>query len=177
MTALAIVPLRAASPSEVREAVRAASDAMTAPDGAVANWLELHRWLLLAPTADFWAAALLFDEVGGAGWTGWIPYRERRNSWQSSTWIAPRLRGQGLLPLLRCDQVHRAEQLADRWQLDDARFVSSIAVGNTRSLTASRGYAASAGWNGWSRVREAGRDAWVLSWPFPATPHVCFLPG
>lgn len=78
--------------------------------------------------------------------------------------------------MLRCDQVHRAAGLVRRWGLGDVRFVSSVSVGNERSLAASRRYAEDAGWGNWSRVQESDRKAWVLDWPGVDAPHRCFLP-
>jgi len=153
------------------------SDALGDPPVTVANWLRRHRELMEGRGLEFSGLCLLFDRSGAAGWSGWLPYRDRERTWQSSTYLAPRLRGTGLMALLRCDQVHRAVNLRARLGGAAPAFVSSIATDNPRSLAASRAYAADTGWANWAHTveREAGRLAWVLEWPALPAPHACFL--
>lgn len=174
-----LVPLRLAAWSEVRDAVTACRDAMTQPDNTLAMWQRRHQHTLTHDTSDMWGACVIADAHGGAGWTGWVPYQEQPGTWQSTTWLAPRLRGTGLLEQLRCDQIHRAAALKTRWNLQHMTLVSSIDATNTRSLTASRRYADARGWTDWTSVTETvrPRQAWLLTWPANLDDHPCHLPS
>jgi len=120
----------------------------------------------------------------GAGWCGWVPLAD--GAWQSSTYLAPHLRGTGLLDRLRCAQVHDAAAVtraAAAAGEGPPRFASTIDVRNARSLAASLGYARRAGWRvdpgTWREVDQPdrGRRVVVLDWPpevaWGAAPHPC----
>lgn len=158
----------------MRAAVVSVADALTDLDGTLQHWNARHREAQGGGPA-YWALDLVFDAGGPAGWAGWIPYQEHDSVWQSSTWLAPRLRGRGLVPVIRCHQAHRAEQLVRYIGNRPIRFVSSVDELNARSLRASQRYATSHGWPQWALTHERvrGRTAWVVEWPLP-TPHTCF---
>ena len=173
------IPLALAEPKEVEAAVDSVSDSFKDWTGTRENWLRRHHELHCGENLDYSGISIIQDGFGFAGWCGWLPYQEEPDIWQSSTYLAPRLRGLDAIPVMRCHQVHRAEVLAERLGRRDIRFISSIDVANTRSLKASKRYALDAGWGGdadWVLTEEKnrGRNAYVLAWPeMPAT-HACF---
>lgn len=125
---------------------------------------------------------LLEDEFGPAGWAGWAPYLEVRGGWQTTTYFAPRLRGRRLIAPVRCLQVHAmpvVRSFLAAGAVEPPWFVSSVSVHRPWSLRASKRYAHSASWpDTWELVHEpqAGRDAFVFTWPQHDPPHPCFQP-
>lgn len=173
---VSVVPLWLLTAREVTDAVLAVSDVLIDIEGTAHSMRVRARQAATTPAAAWWGLGFLFDTQGGAGWCGWLPWEETPNAWQSTTYLAPRLRGQGLLSVLRCDQVHRAQALTRRWELVNPVFVSSIHEENVRSLAASRRYAQTQGWVEWeSRFEKVlRRPAQVLTWPV-GMPHDCYL--
>lgn len=113
----------------------------------------------------------LRDEMGMAGWAGWIPYQEEpgTSTWQTSTYLAPRWRGRGLFPLLRTVEERLIPPNA-------TGLVVSVNALNARSVTASRRDAQKRGWGAgrivWEPVK--GRYAVVWRWetPVPQTRYI-----
>lgn len=121
---------------------------------------------------------LVLEDGQPGGWVGWTRYRGPIEAWESTTFLAPRLRGTGMLALARCWQVHLVAALHG-WDGDnDSVLLSSIASTNPRSLAASAAYASEQGWStDWLMVTEPlkGRTSRVLLWPRgPRITHACF---
>ena len=132
------------------------------------------------PEGNYPAAfELLVVHNKAVGWSGWFPvWTNPYSTWSSATYLARRLRGRGLLPVLRCRQIHIAEQLTD--ELDnDLEFVSSIDTTNLQSLKASLRYAKSSGWpNEWYLREDADNNRMLARLVWPAAKnmkHNCFV--
>lgn len=180
MNDVLFVPISCCTASEIEEAVLSCSDAFHDTDGTVKTWLRRHQEVLWGGPY-FTAVNFIFDKDGGAGWVGWVPYLEGSHEWQSTVYLAPRIRGTGLFPVAQCQIFHLADKLQARFRdtPSGVTFVTSISVENGRSIAAHKAYTRE--WkSAWERVWEnksnGERDAWVLQWdePFPA--HPCFLP-
>lgn len=96
------------------------------------------------------------------GWVGWCLYPEFPDAWQTTTFLAPRWRGMGLLQHLRAHQHALAHQLTT-----PVKLVTSVDVNNFRSLKASHRYAESMNWSPGTITTEPirGRIAVVWHWP------------
>jgi hypothetical protein len=135
-------------------------------------------WLLPGVLASSEADAprdLIADEHGPAGWVGLTQYNKQPLVWESTTFLAPRLRGIGLLPYARCWQAHMVDDLLARHG-DEVRVLTSIAEWNHRSQQASRRYASDHGWpDTWRHEPEPHKDriGVLFDWPVPV-PHTCF---
>jgi hypothetical protein len=118
---------------------------------------------------------LICDDLGPAGWAGLTPYGLFPDTWESTTFLAPRLRGTHAFALARCLQAHRVDDLVT--EHGQVRVLTSTAQSNTRSVSASRRYAAHNGWPAGRFVEEPhkNRTSFVLDWPVPV-PHTCLLP-
>lgn len=117
---------------------------------------------------------VLVDDDGPAGWFGWVPYGTDGNTWETTTFLAPRLRGTGVFAQARCAQAHALDNLVAEHGTD-FRAITSIHQDNPRSLAASRRYVSENGWpDTWRLVDEPHKDrtAWVFTWPI-LTPHTC----
>ena len=163
----------------IDESVAAVGDAI--PDMERMRDMLYERRLAMMNGTLPEALWLLRTASGFAGWVGWAPYKERPNCWQTTTYFSATYRGSGLFERARCHQLHAADSVAswaDEQGLPPVSFMLSIADWNHRSLRASRRYAASNDWpDTWEQVTEigAGRDAYVFSFPYPATSHPCYL--
>jgi hypothetical protein len=161
---LAVVPCR-----DIRDAVAAVSDAVAHPDALTHRMLtRAHTARITNDPARLW---LLYDGAAPAGWAGWAPH-EPSCGWQSTTYLAPHLRGHRLLHQARCLQAHAVPLLPSAGPV-----ISSIAVTNDRSLRASTRYAREHGWpERLTVVHEPHlqRNAWILTWPPAPVPHTCF---
>lgn len=172
------VLLRAASVAMIDEAMAAVADAMPNPEKLHQAFLDRRTAMLAGELPD--ALWLLRDDTGCIGWAGWAPYAERPDAWQTTTYFSPAYRGSGLFERARCLELHAADTVT-AWAQARSRpvtFLLSIADWNTRSLRASRRYAAECGWHDtWEQVQEphAGRLAHVFLFPPLPAPHRCWL--
>lgn len=162
------------SESSVMVACEAVSDALL-PGSSMLDKMT-RRWRLAQEGQHPDSLWIVCHGGRPAGWAGWVTYPDEPNAWQTTTYLAPQLRGVGLLPVVRCRQIH-AMAVVERWSgHPDLTFLTSVDVRNRRSLRASSNYIERQGWpGGWKRARElGGRDAWVYRWPrVPA--HSCPL--
>lgn len=175
--AIEFIPVQSAPDSLIEESIASVLD-IIGEDSPVAErmWARVR-----AVREGHYPAAcdMLLKDWRGVGWSGWFPlWTNPYAAWSSATYLAPSLRGRGLLPVLRCRQAHAAEEICD--QLGEAvEFVSSIDTTNTRSLKASHRYAKASGWrNQWYLYDDRENDRMMLRmmWPSPpAIPHECFL--
>lgn len=118
---------------------------------------------------------LVFDDKP-VGWVGFTPYANEVLTWESSTFLAPSMRGVGMLAKARCRQAHMAEQLVEDCG-PEAKLVSSIAEWNRRSQKAAQKYAKTHSWPDLGKLVEEphkDRKSLLIVWPQPV-PHQCFL--
>lgn len=171
--ALTRVPIQHAPAALIAACVNAsASDAPP----AVAEWLlpRLMKRRTLPEPLD-----LLIDDHGPAGWVGLfrVPQSDLYGSVvtvEVTTYLSPRLRGQGLFDVAMCWQAHMVDDLmlTHGTQL---KVVASIADWNARSIAAFTRYANQHGWpQDWTVVGEPTKDriSHILRWPVPV-PHTC----
>lgn len=147
---------------------------------------ERRAWAADPSNPDSYA--FLVDEHGPAGWLGWIAYlgpaepavgdlEPGDRLWETSTYLAPRLRGTGFYPSAKCWQAHAATSIAATFP--GSVFISSIATTNERSIAATRRFATRNGWRTSERIVDEPwrtRAARVFTWPPPVAPHAaCHL--
>ncbi len=174
---LELVLLSETTTEMIDEALAAVADAIPVPGKLRAALYERRLAMMTGDLPE--ALWLMRSAVGFVGWVGWVPYKERPNCWQTTTYFSAEHRGTGLFERARCHQLHAAD-IVTRWAaergLPPVTIMLSIADWNHRSLRASRRYAASNGWTDtWEHVAEtvAGRNAYVFSFPYPAAVHPC----
>lgn len=174
--AIEFVPIHEAMDSLINESVASVLDVL--PDEspvAERMWARVQA----IREGDYPAACdLLLKDGEGVGWSGWFPlWTNPYAAWSSATYLAPSLRGTGLLPVLRCRQAHAVADICAA--LDhEVEFVSSIDTANVQSLRASHKYAVANGWrNRWylRDDRENDRMSLRMEWPSRPVPHQCFL--
>lgn len=121
---------------------------------------------------------LLVDDHGPAGWVGLVVYPDAEHTWETTTFLAPRLRGVGLFEWAKCWQAHAANDLLTIHG-KHLRLITSINPANTRSLAATRRYAETHDWPNDGALQDEPskhRTGWVIEWPTP-TPHTCYQPS
>lgn len=158
-TTLDVVPLDVATILQVKEAVDACVAAPQDRNQRVERWLEFQS----NPTFSPATVSLLHDPEGMVGWVGVIPYPEISGAWQSSTYLAPRWRGKGLVPFLRAYQQDLATQLLP----PDITLTTSVAIDNIRSLKACHKYAEAEGWPPGVITTEHARKRVAVVWRWP----------
>lgn len=168
---------------DIEGAVSSVRDALEDP----LDWCDLLvERAAQAARGDLPDAQLFLKDYDGAlGWAAWVPYLDAadgQNVWHTSTYLAVRARGTGMLKAARCLQVHAMERVA-AWsaerELPAPRFVSSIGTWNGRSVAASSKYAREHAWGvDLVEVTETvkGREAFLLWWP-ESPAHTCLLAG
>ena len=176
--AIEFIPLKDATDTLIHESISSVLDTLP-DDSPVAErmWARVRA----IREGDYPSACeILIKDWEGVGWSGWFPlWSNPYSSWSSATYLAPRLRGKGLLPILRCRQAHAAEEVLELLKDNDIEFVSSIDTVNTGSLKASHRYAKASGWrNRWSLTEDRENDRIMLRmvWPSPPNiPHHCYM--
>ena len=175
--AIEFVPIQDATDTLIDECINAVLD--TLPDDSPLPQRIWARVECIRENSYPASADLLVQSGVGVGISGWFPLWDNPyGAWSSATYISPKLRGKGLLPVLRCRQIHSAAQILR--ELDaKVEFVSSIDPMNHRSIRASFKYAKSNRWpNEWYLYDDKENDRIMLRmvWPNPLRAlHDCFL--
>lgn len=174
--AIEFVPIQDAPDSLIHECVESVLDSVD-----VNSPIAERMWARVQAIreGEFPAACdMLLKGWQGVGWSGWFPlWTNPYAAWSSATYLAPSLRGKGLLPILRCRQAHAALEIFERME-GDVEFVSSIEATNTQSLRASMKYARRNKWpNSWYLYDDRSLDRIMLRmmWPDPPMPHECYM--
>lgn len=175
--ALEFTPLKQASDGLIEECIQSVLDVLPEDSPTPSRmWARVEA----AREGHYPVACDLLTSGGrGVGWVGWFPlWINPYSTWSSATYLAAKLRGRGLVPVLRCWQAHAAETIVEELG-ERVEFVSSIDTVNLRSLRASLKYAKANGWaNDCKLVNDSGNDRMMLHlvWPAPpAIPHECFI--
>ena len=175
--AIEFIPVQDAPDSLIHECVASVLDSLSEGSRVAERmWARVQA----VREGEYPAACdLLLKDWHGVGWSGWFPlWTNPYAAWSSATYLAPSLRGKGLLPILRCRQIHAAQQICEELD-EDVEFVSSIETANTRSLKASFRYAKNNGWaNRWYLYedKDLARLMLRMEWPEPhKAKHVCYL--
>ena len=164
------LPIQQASATLAEECVNAATDGM---EHLFTPSLRANMIARAHPDAVE-PLDLLLDDHGAAGWIGLVVYPEAEHTWETTTFLAPRLRGTGLFGWAKCWQVHAMEDLRAA-HCPHLRLVTSINPNNARSLAATGAYARTHGWpdtGGFQHEPSKQRTGWVIERPTP-TPHAC----
>lgn len=163
------IPIQSASPTDVMGAFDACVDDMD-------HLLQPgFRESVLGRMRKTDPLDLLMDSQGPAGWVGFVPYAPSPLTWESSTFLAPRLRGGDAFLAARCAQAHMGQDLV-RKHGDKVALVSSINSHNERAIRASRSYIDQHGWPDSGTIvagEHKSRKSLLIRWPLP-TPHLCF---
>jgi hypothetical protein len=171
------VPIQEASDSLIEECLRSVLDSL--PENSPVTERMWARVQAIREGHYPAACDMLLKDWQGVGWSGWFPlWSNPYDTWSSTTYLAPQLRGKGLFPVLRCRQAHAANEIVKRLG-EKVGFVSSIETTNIQSLRASHKYAQQNKWeNRWYLVEDKENDRLLLRMHWPTPPkikHECFL--